>query len=57
MKNYIVEFTLADGTKEEVEFTTDRLDWSVDQWCRNRSVSSHKIVKESYSNAKGMLYG
>ena len=57
MKTYIVEFTLTDGTKEEVTFTTDRLEWTIEQWCRNRSVSNHEIIKESHSSSKGMLYG
>ena len=29
MKKYIVEFTHANGQIEEVELTTDRIDWSI----------------------------
>jgi len=57
MRKYIVEFTLADGTKEEVEFTTDRLQWSIDQWSRNRRVVNHEILEEGTSNSKSMLFG
>ena len=57
MKNYLVEFTHSDGTKEEVEFTTDRLEWSIQQWCRNRSVIDHKVISEGTNNAKQMLFG
>lgn len=57
MKKYIVEFTMVDGSKEEVEFTTDRLQWTIDQWMRNRSVSSHQIIEEGTSNSKQMLFG
>lgn len=56
MKKYIVEFTMLDGSKEEVEFTTDRLQWSIDQWIRNRKVSGHQILEESTSNSKQMLF-
>ena len=57
MKKYIVEFTMLDGTKEEVEFTTDRLEWTIDQWSRNRNVSNHEILKEGTIDRKQMLLG
>jgi len=57
MKKYIVEFTHTDGTKEEVELTTDRIQWSIDQWSRNRSIINYEIISESSSNSKSMLYG
>lgn len=57
MKKYIVEFTHTDGTKEEVELTTDKIQWSIDQWSRNRSISNYEIISESNSNSKSMLYG
>ena len=44
MKTYLIEFTLSDGTKEEVELTTDRLEWSIQQWGRNRNVVDHKVI-------------
>lgn len=57
MKKYIVEFKLGDGSIEEVELITDRIDWSIEQWCRNRSVLDHKIISEGSSNTKRMLFG
>ena len=57
MKKYIVEFTMVDGSKEEVTFTTDRLEWTIEQWMRNRAVSSHEILEEGSSNSKQMLLG
>lgn len=59
MKDYIIEFTLADGTVEEVKLSTDKLEWSIQQWSRNRHVVKHKILEESNSsqNRKQMLLG
>jgi hypothetical protein len=57
MKKYLVEFTLMNGEVEQVEFTTDRLEWSINEWCRNRHVINHKIISEGTSNSKQMLFG
>jgi len=57
MKKYIIEFTMTDGSIEEVELTTDRLEWSIQQWCRNRNVIGHQIISEGSSNNKQMLFG
>lgn len=57
MKKYIVEFTMTDGSKEEVEFITDRLEWTIEQWCRNRSVSNHQVLNEGTIDRKQMLLG
>lgn len=57
MRKYIVEFTMTDGSIEEVEFTTDRLQWSIEQWMRNRSVIKHEIISEGNTNTKQMLFG
>tara|TARA_E500000178_G_C16888643_1_gene692486 strand:+ start:560 stop:733 length:174 start_codon:yes stop_codon:yes gene_type:complete len=57
MKKYIVEFTLVDGKVEEIELTTDRLDWSIQQWSRNRAVSSHKVISEGNNKSQQMLFG
>ena len=46
MTHYIVEFTYTDGTKEQVEFNTDRgLQWTIDQWSRNRAVVKSELIK------------
>ena len=57
MKKYIVEFTYLDGTKEEVEFITDRIDWTIEQYRRNRMIASSQVLKEGSSNSKKMLLG
>lgn len=57
MKKYLVEFTHLDGEKEIVELTTDRIEWSIDQWKRNRSVVKHKIIESTLSENKQMLLG
>jgi len=57
MKTYLIEFTHLDGKVEEVELTTDRLEWSIDQWCRNRAIASHKVISEGSNNPKQMLFG
>ena len=56
MIHYIVEFTYTDGTKEQVEFNTDRgLQWTIDQWSRNRSVVKSELINESAASSKRML--
>lgn len=56
-KKYIVEFTHVSGEVEEVELITDNIEWSIEQWCRNRSIIDHKIINEGNSNSKQMLFG
>lgn len=48
---------MTDGSKEEVEFTTDNPEWTINQWCRNRNVSNHEILKEGTIDRKQMLLG
>ena len=57
MKKYIVEFTYLDGTKEEVEFITDKIDWTIAQYRRNRMIADSQVLKEGSSNSKKMLLG
>lgn len=57
MKEYKIEFTMSDGSTEIVELKTDRLEWSLDQWKRNRAVTDHKIISESSTSGKQMLLG
>ena len=56
-KKYLVEFTHTNGEVEKVELVTDNINWSIEQWCRNRSITKHKILKEGNSNSKQMLFG
>ena len=57
MKKYIIEFTHSNGEKELVELTTDRIEWSIEQWKRNRSVVKHQIIESSSTGNKQMLLG
>ena len=57
MKTYTIEFTHASGEKEIVELKTDRLQWSIDQWSRNRHIVKHEVISEGSSNNKQMLFG
>lgn len=56
-KKYLIEFTYADGTVDEVELTTDNIKWSIQEYCRNRQIVEHKIINEGNSNTKQMLFG
>mgnify|MGYP005996606545 FL=1 len=44
-KLLVIEFTHLNGEVEEVEFETDRgLEWTVEQFSRNRAIVSHKML-------------
>lgn len=57
MKKFVVEFTHGSGKVEEVEFITDRIEWTIEQYARNRYITEHKIISEGSSNSKRMLFG
>jgi hypothetical protein len=56
-KKYLVEFTYASGEKDKIELITDNIEWSITQFCRNRAVSSHKVISEGNNNSQQMLFG
>ena len=57
-RKYVVEFQMTDNSTEVVEFITDNLELSVDQWSRNKSVNNHIVLEESnISSTKKMLLG
>lgn len=56
-KKYVIEFTHASGEKEIVELVTDNIEWSVQQWARNRQIIKHEVIEESVDNSKQMLFG
>ena len=56
-KKYLIEFTYTNGDKEEVELTTDNIEWSIEQYSRNRKIVSHQILNEGSNNSKQMLFG
>lgn len=45
-KIYLVEFEEINGNTHTFEFLTDRIKWSINQYCRNRYVSNHRILSE-----------
>ena len=57
MKKYIVEFTLLNGKKEEIEFLTDKIDWCIEQFSRNKEVVVYEIINERTLKSKKMLFG
>lgn len=55
-KTYLIEFIYANGQKEEISFTTDSIEWTIEQYSRNRHIVSHQILNEDTSNSKQMLF-
>ena len=56
-KKYIVEFTEANGSTYEFEFLTNDIEWSIEQYSRNRSIVEHRILTEGAGGRKQMLFG
>ena len=56
-KKYIVEFTEQNGEPYEFEFITDDIEFSIEQYSRNRVILSHKIINEGAGGRKQMLFG
>lgn len=54
---YLVEFTYADGNVDTISLETDNIEWSIDQYKRNRAVVKHEIINEGAGNSKQMLFG
>ena len=46
MKKYLIEFTESNGEVSTLELETDRLDWSMEQYQRNRNPFTWKVVAE-----------
>lgn len=57
MKKYLVEFKHLDGTVEQMEFVTDKIDWTIEQYRRNRQIANHTILESSSTERKQMLFG
>ena len=56
-RKYLVEFTEANGTTYEFEFLTHDIEFSIDQYTRNRHIVSHRILNEGAGGKKQMLFG
>ena len=46
MKKYLIEITESNGEVSTLELETDRLDWSMQQYQRNRNPFTWKVVAE-----------
>ena len=46
MNKYKIEITLPNGPSYQIELTTDRLEWTMDQYQRNRQPLNWKIIKK-----------
>ena len=58
MKKIVVEFKHLDGKIEEVTFETDRpIEWTIEQYSRNRAIVDSKVISETRINNKQMLFG
>ena len=44
-------------SENEEELITDNIEFSIDQWSRNRAVSNYEILQEGKTNSKRMLFG
>jgi hypothetical protein len=44
MITYNIELTYLDGSTDEIELTTDRLEWSMNQYQRNREPFTWKVL-------------
>jgi len=47
MKKYLIEINYTNGENDEVSFITDKIDWSMDQYQRNRKPFNWKIISEN----------
>jgi len=56
-RKYLVEFTEANGNTYEFEFLTEDIEFSIDQYTRNRHIVSHRILNEGAGGKKQMLFG
>ena len=45
-KTYLIEINYISGEVDQIELTTDRLDWSMDQYQRNREPLNWKVISE-----------
>jgi hypothetical protein len=45
-KTYLLEINYNNGENDQIELTTDRLDWSIKQYQRNRKTFNWKIISE-----------
>ena len=44
-KTYLIEITYVSGEKDQIEITTDSLEWCMDEYQRNREPLTWRLVK------------
>lgn len=44
-KTYLIEINYSSGGKKQIELTTDRLEWSMEQYKRNREFLKWRIIQ------------
>ena len=57
MKKYTIEFIDTEGKSFEVEFETANIEKTVKDYCRNKTISTHKTIEETVINQKSILLG
>jgi len=50
MKEYIVQFTLTNGTKDSVSIKTDNIEFFLEQYGRNRDIKSYDSISLTASS-------
>ena len=45
-KTYLIEINYTTGETDQLELTTDRLEWSMEQYQRNREPLNWKVISE-----------
>ena len=45
-KTYLIEINYVSGEVDQIELATDRLDWSMEQYQRNREPLNWKVISE-----------
>lgn len=46
-KTYLIEINYLHGETDQVELTTDKLEWSMNQYQRNREPLTWKVISEN----------
>lgn len=56
-KKYTVQFKTLEGARYEYEFLTSDLEKTLKEYMYNKEIADYKILEESNSNTKQMLFG
>ena len=47
-KTYLIEIKYVSGEVDQIELTTDRLEWSMNQYQRNREPLTWRLVEQKW---------